>query len=341
MNNTLITFIMPTLNSERTINKALASIRMQNIDQKLIEILVIDGGSSDSTREIANKYKAKILDNPRVVPEAAKHIGIVNAKGKYVVFMDSDEELTQKDQMQKRLDLFTNNPQVKNIIPAGLVIPPGYPAISRYMNSFGDPFSYFIYNIDGEDFYKSFIKRCDYKVGIAGTIFNYNPDDIMLSLIDGGTSMFDLDFCRDKFPGEVNSPGFVTTYLIRMLSLTHCFGVIEGDIVNHYASTRVSTYFKKLKFRVINNLNNNEESFAGFASKATVNKTLNTRKYLFPLYCLLFFWPLWDSLKLTIDKKSPIFLMHFVFVYYVLLQILFQYSMRIFGKKLRNKTYGG
>ncbi|MGK9252803.1 glycosyltransferase [Paenibacillus humicus] len=339
MNNTIITVIMPTLNSERTIDKALGSIRMQNIDQNLIEILVIDGGSTDSTREIANKYEAKILENPSVVPEAAKHIGIMNAKGKYVVFMDSDEELTRKDQMQKRLELFAFNPEVKNIIPASISVPADYPSLSRYINSFGDPFSYFVYKVDSEEFPKSFKEKCRYTDDKAGIVFYFNAGDI-LAIADGGTCMFDLGYCRETFPEEVNSPNFVTTYFVKMVSLTQCMGIVEDDIINHYASTKLSIYFKKLKFRVINNLNNNEESFAGFASKATVNKSLNARKYLFPVYCLLFLWPLWDSLKMAANKKSPIFLMHFVFVYYVLFQVVCQYTMRISGKQIRNKTYG-
>ena len=64
--------IMATYNSEKTIDKALASIRKQNFTQEEIELLVVDGGSTDSTREIARKYKATILDNPYKLPEPAK-----------------------------------------------------------------------------------------------------------------------------------------------------------------------------------------------------------------------------------------------------------------------------
>ena len=59
------TIVMPTYNSERTIGKALKSIREQKFDQDEIEILVIDGGSSDKTIDIANRYKATILLNEK------------------------------------------------------------------------------------------------------------------------------------------------------------------------------------------------------------------------------------------------------------------------------------
>jgi len=48
-----ITFAMPTLNAARTIERALQSIRSQTIPKDQLEILVIDGGSTDATREIA------------------------------------------------------------------------------------------------------------------------------------------------------------------------------------------------------------------------------------------------------------------------------------------------
>lgn len=69
------TIVMPTYNSERTIEKALKSIRDQKFDQNQIEILVIDGGSTDRTIEIAERFGAVIIPNEERVPEAAKRLG--------------------------------------------------------------------------------------------------------------------------------------------------------------------------------------------------------------------------------------------------------------------------
>ncbi len=51
MNSIFFSMIMPVLNSQRTIEKALSSIREQDFPQERIEILVIDGGSKDRTRQ--------------------------------------------------------------------------------------------------------------------------------------------------------------------------------------------------------------------------------------------------------------------------------------------------
>ena len=86
---------MATYNSESTIEKSLISIREQDFDQKKIEILVVDGNSTDKTRDIAKKYGCEIIDNPERLPEIAKMIGLRRAAGIYVSIMDSDEALVR------------------------------------------------------------------------------------------------------------------------------------------------------------------------------------------------------------------------------------------------------
>ena len=74
MGKYLISIIMPTFNSEKTLELSLKSIREQEIDQKQIEILILDGGSTDSTVEIAKRYEATVIKNERRLPEFAKQL---------------------------------------------------------------------------------------------------------------------------------------------------------------------------------------------------------------------------------------------------------------------------
>ena len=55
-----ITFIVPTYNSAVTLDRCLESIRRQNYDPKLIELIVLDNGSSDDTIEIAHRYNSAL-----------------------------------------------------------------------------------------------------------------------------------------------------------------------------------------------------------------------------------------------------------------------------------------
>ena len=86
----LISVIIPTYNSERTIKQCLESIKNQTYQK--IEIIVVDEYSRDKTRKIAKKY-ARVYSR-RGERSIARNFGIEKAKGKYVLVIDSDMELT-------------------------------------------------------------------------------------------------------------------------------------------------------------------------------------------------------------------------------------------------------
>ena len=85
--NPLVSIIVPTKNSEATIGKCLEFIRNQTYPN--IEIIVVDNYSMDNTKEIAQKYGARIYLKG---PERASQVnfGVKKAKGKYVYRVDSD-----------------------------------------------------------------------------------------------------------------------------------------------------------------------------------------------------------------------------------------------------------
>lgn len=87
MNRPLVSVIVPTFNSERFLEKCLASVRAQSYPN--IEVIVVDNHSKDRTREIAGKYADLVLliDSER---SAAVNLGVRHARGEYVYRVDSD-----------------------------------------------------------------------------------------------------------------------------------------------------------------------------------------------------------------------------------------------------------
>jgi glycosyltransferase involved in cell wall biosynthesis len=331
---------MPTLNEEARIERALKSIREQSVDQTQVEIIVIDGGSIDNTQKIALKYGAIIFDNNKIVPEEAKKIGISNSKGRYVVFMDADEEFTHEKQLSKRLELFQINESVKLIIPNILKTPEGYPKITEYINSYKDPFTAFVYRLNGESVvnrlqkYKySFIYAEDQKI-----MFLLKDKNITI-IADAGTTMFDLEYIKNQSIDIFYQPDFTSIISEEILKQTKCFGVIEDDVINHFTSTQLKIYLKKLKWRVINNLYPNNY-ISGYTARTRVNKALKVKKYLFLGYCLLPPLVLLDSIRIAIRERNLVFLLHFIFTYFIVYQT-FKYSiLKLFKVKVINKAYG-
>lgn len=91
-----ISVIIPVYNTEKYLAACVNSVlRQENVS---LEIILVDDGSTDSSSSICDNY-AKIHDNINVVhiknsgPATAKNVGLKLAKGDYVSFTDSDDEL--------------------------------------------------------------------------------------------------------------------------------------------------------------------------------------------------------------------------------------------------------
>lgn len=95
--NNLVSIIIPTRNSVTYLQNCLNSIKKQTY--KAIEIIIVDGKSTDGTLKLAKQYKCKIfLYIPKVGSGSfdasyKRNYGAKKAKGAYVYWMDADMEL--------------------------------------------------------------------------------------------------------------------------------------------------------------------------------------------------------------------------------------------------------
>ena len=90
----LISIIIPCRNEEKFIGKCLNSILDQAYPKEKLEILLVDGMSTDKTREIINQYNKnspfiQLIDNPYKVTPKAMNIGIKESRGDIIIFLNS------------------------------------------------------------------------------------------------------------------------------------------------------------------------------------------------------------------------------------------------------------
>ncbi|MGO5070048.1 glycosyltransferase family 2 protein [Roseburia faecis] len=92
--NILVSVIVPVYNTEKYIERCLKSLKEQTY--KNIEVILIDDGSTDNTLHVCEKYKREdrrfsFTTKTNTGVSDTRNIGIEKAKGKYVVFVDSDD----------------------------------------------------------------------------------------------------------------------------------------------------------------------------------------------------------------------------------------------------------
>jgi cellulose synthase/poly-beta-1,6-N-acetylglucosamine synthase-like glycosyltransferase len=87
----MISVIVPAYNAERTISSTINSLLNQNYPKNRYEIIVVDDGSSDKTREIVRKFKkVRLIKQTHKGPAAARNLGAKKSKGNILLFTDSD-----------------------------------------------------------------------------------------------------------------------------------------------------------------------------------------------------------------------------------------------------------
>lgn len=94
-----VSVIVPTINYGRFIKRAIESIYFQNFPKEKIEVIVVDGKSTDNTFEILKEYENKnnffIYTQEKKGISNAVNIGIEKSKGKYILRLDADDAFYQ------------------------------------------------------------------------------------------------------------------------------------------------------------------------------------------------------------------------------------------------------
>lgn len=116
MEDYLISIVIPMYNVENSIERLIISISKAFKDQEsVVEVLAIDDGSTDKTVKIFEKLQKrnqalalKLIRNSHGGVSKARNTGIKYSTGKYVTFVDSDDELALVDVVDFKEKLIQN-----------------------------------------------------------------------------------------------------------------------------------------------------------------------------------------------------------------------------------------
>jgi glycosyltransferase involved in cell wall biosynthesis len=107
MNEPLVSVILPTYNRAYIISRAISSVLNQTY--RNLELIVIDDGSTDNTKDVVKNFnddRLKYINHKQNKgANAARNIGINYANGEYVAFQDSDDEWLP-EKIEKQINVF-------------------------------------------------------------------------------------------------------------------------------------------------------------------------------------------------------------------------------------------
>lgn len=101
--------IIPVFNVEKYIGKCIDSIMNQTYQD--FEVIVVNDGTKDNSMNIVKNYDVKIINQQNQGLSAARNTGVKEAKGEYILFLDSDDSI-EKDLLKELNKSLKNNPDL-------------------------------------------------------------------------------------------------------------------------------------------------------------------------------------------------------------------------------------
>ena len=118
MSEPLISIIIPVLNGSNFLDRCFSTLENQVYSN--LEVIFIDNGSKDNSRNIIQKYcsqkeQSYLLDCKKPGPGTARNVGVKFAKGEYLSFLDVDDEL-EPDKHLVLMHGFEQYPDVQMVV---------------------------------------------------------------------------------------------------------------------------------------------------------------------------------------------------------------------------------
>ncbi|MBI2465047.1 glycosyltransferase family 2 protein [Candidatus Shapirobacteria bacterium] len=248
-----ISFIIPTLNSGAVLIDCLQSIVDQKYPKDKITILIVDGGSSDSTLKIAKLYRTIIINNHLKTAESAKSLGIKKSTTDFIALIDSDNILPTPTWLESMLLPLTTDPAIIGSEPWSYTYRPEGGFIERYsaLTGVNDPYTLVVGNYDRQNvltgkwtglklnivdhqYYQAIRFKSNSSlptIGANGTIYK----TIIAQQYLSGDYFFDIDF--------------LSTILSKKKSLE--FAKVKVGIIHTYCESSISKFYKKQLRRAV------------------------------------------------------------------------------------------
>lgn len=337
-----VSILIATLNSSSVLEKCLASISSQDYPKEKVEIIVSDGGSTDDTLQIAEKYNAKIVLNKLKTAESGKMVALREASGKYAALIDSDNILPDTHWLKEMLAPLEKHKDIMGSEPIEYTWRKEDGFITRYCALIGmnDPLTLFFGNYDrinlitntwteverteqdyGNYIVATFRDKNLPTIGANGTLFRTN----FLKKNVVGDYLFDIDILA----GFIEKKGEVK------------FIKVKTGIVHLFCENSISTFARKQRRRICDFLFHSSKDSRSFWSTSDIYTKKSFALTKFIVYTVTIFPLLFQSLNGYRVKRDVAWFFHPI----ACLITLWEYGKGVISglvskKELDRSTYG-
>lgn len=302
-----ISIIIPTLNSSKVLDSCLSSINAQNYPQHLITILIVDGGSTDNTLNIAKNYKCTILKNPLKSAEAGKAVGVKSAITDFISLIDSDNILPDTNWLTRMLSPFNNYHNLIGSEPWEYTYRSQAGFVERYSSLTGvnDPYTLIAGNYDRKSVLNNHWTQLsipikdysDYQIAIL-------KSNQLLPTIGANGTIFKTSFLKQYFKSDYFFDIDIIESALNQTNKTVNFAKVKTGIIHTYCESSLQKFYKKQLRRATDlyiHKNNRQYSL-------TRNNLLPTIKFVF--YVIFILPMLYDTIRGFIKKPDIAWFFH-------------------------------
>lgn len=323
-----VSFIIATLNSSRTLSQCLTLISRQNYPHSEIEIILLDGGSTDATAQIAKSFSN--LDIKFISAgyptnmEARRFIGFTKATHDLICILDSDNYLASRYTLSRLVEPLVKDPSVVSSFTLHYHYVPSLGIIGRYIGLFGnhDPVAYYLGKADRQKITTEIWPHTSQIVSRNShwTTLVFNPGNFPTLGSNGSIirkSLIPLsNFAAEDF--------FHTDILFDLLIRGYNkYAVVDVPII-HDSSPSVATHVKKrLAYMLLHSRNLSSRRRYKIFDPHSFTDLLLMAKFI--IFTLTLIEPLVESLQGYSKKKDPVWFIHPVLCWLFL--IIYSYAV--------------
>ncbi len=334
-----LSIVIVTWNNERTLARLLKNIETQDYPRNRLEIIIVDGNSTDRTLKIIeeSKLKIKVVKGVRPRdPEACKGQGLSLARGELVGLIDSDNYLPHQNWFKDMASPLVKNKELVGSYPWRFGYIKNDNILNRYFSLIGsaDPVGLYLGKADKLSYVSD-------KWIIPGRIIKNDKKYLIVEFDEDnfptlGSNGF---FARRKYmlKGKADMNNFFhidVPYDILKFGLNK-YAVIKDVIIHDTAVKLIPYMIKRVKYMGLHYQNRAKDRRYRVFDPDRKRDLISI--VLFVIFSLTIAQPLYVALKGYISKRDIAWFIHPIFCFSIMLTYVFAIGLRFIKNTLATR----